>query len=198
MIRRDTARRLCTAREYELVEASFPENIRQLTPSALRQKVDRARKLRDKNRDLLKRQRLEVRGKRAPRRVRPAQGTANTEKKADIFDEVMQRFQDALKQPAKKTAAKKTAAKKTSAKKTSAKKTTAKKTTAKKTTAKKTTAKKTTAKKTTAKKTTAKKTSQTNPRQRSDAGTKALGRTLRARGRAATQRGQNRRDNRGR
>jgi hypothetical protein len=196
MIRRDTARRLCTAREYELVEASFPDNIRQLTPSKLKQKVERARKLRDKNRDLMKRQRLELRGKRSPRGARPAQGTANTEKKADLFDEVMQRFQDALK-PTKKAGAKKTGVNKTGVKKTGVKKTGVKKTGAKKTGAKKTGARKTGAKKAGAKKNSP-VASQTTLRQRKDAGTTAFGKTLRARGRAANQRNQKRQDNRGR
>jgi hypothetical protein len=200
MIRRDVARRLCTAREYELVEASFPENVRRLAPSRLRQKLERARKLRDKNRDLLKRQRLEVRGKRDSRRARPAQGTANTEKKAELFQEVMDRFEAELKpvasggranpqkrkSPAKKPPAKKSAAKKSPAKKSAAKKSTAKKSAAKKSAAKFVTAK------------SSAKPSQTTRRQRKDAGAKSLGRTLRARARAANQRSQNRRDNRGR
>jgi hypothetical protein len=95
-ISRPTAQRLCTKPEFELVEASFPARAKQLTPARLRQKVVRARKLRDKYRDLAKRQRLEARGKRAPQRSRPAQGNENTDRKAQLFQETLDRFETQL------------------------------------------------------------------------------------------------------
>jgi hypothetical protein len=154
-ISRSIAARLCTKPELELVEASFPPDVKQLTPGRLRQKVERTRRLRDKYRDLSKRQRSESRGKAEPRRNRPAQGNANTERKATLFDETLNRFEKQLTRAggdhsptavehstgrirreraatgAKKTGAKKTGAKKTGAKKAGAKKTGAKKTGAK-------------------------------------------------------------------
>jgi hypothetical protein len=95
-ISRSIAARLCTKPELELVEASFPPDIKQLTPGRLRQKVERTRRIRDKYRDLSKRQRSESRGKAEPRRSRPAQGNANTERKATLFDETLNRFEKQL------------------------------------------------------------------------------------------------------
>jgi hypothetical protein len=92
-IARSTAERLSTAAELQLVEASYPATAKQLTPGRLRQKIQRARKLRDKYRDLSKRQRLEARGKRDASGTRPAKGNANTERKAELFQEVLERFE---------------------------------------------------------------------------------------------------------
>jgi hypothetical protein len=211
MIRRDTAKRLCTDREFELVEASMPAHVRQLTPSALRQKIERARKLRDKYRDLAKRQRLEARGKRRPSGTRPAQGNENTERKAEIFDEVLDRFQAASKQPpattasAKQSAAKasperKSAGKKSAGRKSAGKKSVGvgKKSAAKKSAAKKSAGKKAATNNAAVKKSAAPESSQTNPRQRQDAAMASRAKTQRAHGRAAQGRSQSRRDNRGR
>jgi hypothetical protein len=86
------ARRLCTQRELELVEASTPRNVKALTPGRLKQKADRARTLRNKYRDLARRQRLEARGKTRPRSRRAAQGNENTVRKAELFDDALARF----------------------------------------------------------------------------------------------------------
>jgi hypothetical protein len=92
-ISRTTAQRLCTKPEFELVEASFAPHVKTLSPARLRQKVARTRRLRDKYRDLARRQRLEARGKRSPQRARPAQGHDNTDRKATLFQEVLDRFE---------------------------------------------------------------------------------------------------------
>ncbi|TVS04918.1 MAG: hypothetical protein EA423_07135 [Phycisphaerales bacterium] len=90
------ARTLCTASEYELVRASGKREIGTLTPARLRQKVARARKLRDKFRSLAARQTGEMRGKRAPRSGKPAGDNRNTEAKAELFQETLDRFEEAL------------------------------------------------------------------------------------------------------
>ncbi|MCC5786078.1 MAG: hypothetical protein JJU33_05195 [Phycisphaerales bacterium] len=90
------ARTLCTASEYELVRASGKREIGTLTPARLRQKVSRARKLRDKYRSLAARQTGEMRGKRAPRSGKPAGDNRNTETKAELFQEALDRFEEAL------------------------------------------------------------------------------------------------------
>lgn len=109
------ARSLCTSAEYNLVKASTAKAIKDLSPAQLKQKVDRARKLRDKNRDLAKQQRGEARGKRKPTSTRPSKGNENTVLKSQLFDEVLSRFQKAIEKneaaPAKATK-KKTTAKK--------------------------------------------------------------------------------------
>jgi hypothetical protein len=133
-ISRSSAARLCTKPELELVDASAPARLRELTPGRLRQKVERARRLRDKYRDLAKRQRLEARGKRDAQRSRPARGNENTTRKAELFQEVLDRFEAQLARTggpkeggAKRAGAKKAGAAKAGGKKAGAKKTGAKK-----------------------------------------------------------------------
>jgi len=113
-----SARALCTANELDLVMASGGEGIRALSEARLKQKVVRARTLRDKYRDLLRRQRLAARRPGA----KPARDDANarTAAKADLFEQTLARFVDRLAQvqaAAKKAVAKKAAVKKPAAKK---------------------------------------------------------------------------------
>ncbi len=108
-----SARALCTANELDLVMASGGEGIRALSEARLKQKVVRARTLRDKYRDLLRRQRLAARRPGA----KPARDDANarTAAKADLFEQTLARFVDRLAQvqaAAKKAVVKKPAAKK--------------------------------------------------------------------------------------
>jgi hypothetical protein len=219
MISRATASRLCTRPELDLVDASYPANAKLLSPGRLRQKVGRARKLRDKYRDLARRQRSESRGKSEPRRSRPAAGHDNTTRKAELFAEVLDRFEAQLERSSGQSATIGSGAKSDATKAGAKQKPGAKKTGAKKTGAKKTGAKKTGAKKTGAKKTGAKKTGATEigrspaggqarpaapgrpgaaamkgARQRPDAKQQARGRTERAHNRAAGRRSQKRRD----
>jgi hypothetical protein len=166
-ISRSSAERLCTGSELELVKASAPSHAKQLSPARLQQKIERARKLRDKYRSLARQQRGEARGKRNARSTRPARGNENTQRKAQLFDETLERFQAArsavagsagsVGAGAKKAGAKKVGAKKAGAKKAGAKKAGAKKAGAKKAGAKKAGAKKAGAKKAGAKKAGAKK-----------------------------------------
>jgi len=113
-----SARALCTANELDLVMASGGEGLRALSEARLKQKVVRARTLRDKYRDLLRRQRLAARRPGA----KPARDDANarTAAKADLFEQTLARFVDRLAQvqaAAKKAVAKKAAVKKPAAKK---------------------------------------------------------------------------------
>jgi hypothetical protein len=152
-ISRSSAERLCSGPELELVEASYPANAKQLSPARLQQKIQRARRLRDKYRDLAKQQRGEARGKRQARSTRASRGNENTVRKAQLFAEVLDRLQkvrpaggaavnSGAKKAATKAGAKKAGAKKAGAKKAGAKKAGAKKAGAKKAGAKKAGAKK--------------------------------------------------------
>lgn len=96
MIKASEARALCTAAEYQLVQASLPKSVKRLSAAQLRSKVSRSRKLRDKYRDLARRQRIEARGKGQPRGSRPAQSNKNTVRKAELFDETLTRFEQQL------------------------------------------------------------------------------------------------------
>ena len=120
-IKSSEAKSLCTANEFELVQASLPKRIKNHSLAVLRGKVRRARTLRDKYRDLARRQRLEARGKQVARGTRPAQGNERTMRKAELFGEVLERFEKQLgkveaaaaKAPATKAPAKRPPGKKT-------------------------------------------------------------------------------------
>jgi hypothetical protein len=85
---RRTIRELTTASEFGLVEASFAPAVRTLSPHRLRTSIARARRLRDKHRDLRRRQRLAQR-----ERTGTKQGAAQrTARKAAIFEETLARF----------------------------------------------------------------------------------------------------------
>lgn len=84
------ARQLSTAAEWTLIASSLPGDIRALPPARLKNKVLRARTMRNKYRDLAKRQFRET---RAARTGRPNESrNARTERKAVLFAEVLARF----------------------------------------------------------------------------------------------------------
>lgn len=90
---RNQARTLCTAAEYELFESSLSDRIGELTPARLRSKLERARKLRDKYRDLHKRQRLASRQRTGTKKGDRAGGSnERTGQKATLFAETLQRY----------------------------------------------------------------------------------------------------------
>lgn len=127
-----TARKLATEAEWTLLQSSYGTALASLSPARLKQKIVRARALRDKYRALAQLQRGEARGKRKSKRTRAAQGNANTKTKAAMFAEALGRFQghaaEVKASPAKKRQPAKKSAKRASAKKT-AKKASAKRTT---------------------------------------------------------------------
>lgn len=90
------ARQLCTKPELQLIRSSLATSAERLTPAQLRQKISRARKLRDKYRDLARRQRRESRGKQGPRGARPSQSNENTARKAEFFADTLDRFENIL------------------------------------------------------------------------------------------------------
>jgi hypothetical protein len=85
---------LSTVTEWALVEASLPDRIRELSPARLKAKIVRARTLRDKYRDLVKRQHR----KAQPRRTGREDETLNrrTARKVELFERVLARFQKQL------------------------------------------------------------------------------------------------------
>lgn len=106
------ARKLLTTGELSVFESSRPQPLRALTPARLRSKLERARTLRDKYRDLYRRQAVATRG--APARARSPVGADNqrTKQKAELFAEVLARYEteqkrvDAAAKVAAKAAAK--------------------------------------------------------------------------------------------
>jgi histone H1/5 len=186
-ITRAQAQKICTNPEMQLVLASLADGIGKLTAVQLRSKISRVRTLRDKNLDLFRRQSTSTKAATRTKRGNTGAANANTERKAQLFDETLKRFEARLakletaaaktaakpakkavarksptkaavkKAPAKPAAPKKSVAKKAAAKKVAAKKVAAKKVVAKKPAAKKAAPKKVAVKKVAAKKPVAKK-----------------------------------------
>ncbi|MEO6031948.1 MAG: hypothetical protein ABIP61_08630 [Burkholderiaceae bacterium] len=90
------ARGLLTQAELELFDQSRAEPVKALTAARLRGKLARARKLRDKYRDLYRRQSVATR--KAPVERRSGAGVDNerTQRKAVVFEEVLGRFEARL------------------------------------------------------------------------------------------------------
>lgn len=85
------ARPLLTAAELELFEQSRTEPVKRLTPAALASAVKRTRTLRDKSRDLYRRQTVSVRTD-TPGAV-TGDDNQRTQRKADILQEVLERYE---------------------------------------------------------------------------------------------------------
>jgi hypothetical protein len=98
------ARQLSTASEWTLVQASQADRIRELTPARLKAKIGRARTLRNKYRDLAKRQHRKAQPRRSGGPYEAL--NARTGRKAELFEQVLARFEKALeRQSADKAAA---------------------------------------------------------------------------------------------
>jgi hypothetical protein len=87
------ARPLCTNAEYTLFTASLTGSVTELTPAQLRSKIERTRKLRDKYRDLFKRQRLANRARTGTKKGDRPSTNERTQDKATLFDEALGRFE---------------------------------------------------------------------------------------------------------
>ncbi|HVR48738.1 MAG TPA: hypothetical protein VMS38_03305 [Pseudorhodoferax sp.] len=90
------ARTLLSANELALFDASRAQPIKALTPARLRGKVTRARALRDKYRDLYRRQTVSTRAAPAGRRSAVGGDNERTQRKAELFAEVLVRFEERL------------------------------------------------------------------------------------------------------
>lgn len=104
---------LLTESEAQLVLASAPRNLTELTPRALKGKTQRARKLVGKYQDLARRQRREATGRRVPTRGRRAEHNMNTVRKAVLIQRALEKFEkrlDTLEHKAQRAAASKAAA----------------------------------------------------------------------------------------
>ena len=87
------AKSLCTVGELSLVRASTGDEIGKFSIVQIQQKVDRARKLRDKWRDKAEKQR---RATQAAQRARDTSANARSTEKATLFGEVLARFEAQL------------------------------------------------------------------------------------------------------
>lgn len=88
-----TARSLCTAPELELVRASFATGADVPARARLKPQLLRARALRDKYRDLWRRQRLANRERTGSKLGARPGSNARTKEKAQLFAETLARFE---------------------------------------------------------------------------------------------------------
>ncbi len=87
------AKPLLTASELELFDHSRAQPIKAFTAKQLAGKEKRARALRDKYRDLYRRQTLAQRGKAGKSAANADDANARTQRKAEILQEVLERFE---------------------------------------------------------------------------------------------------------
>jgi hypothetical protein len=91
------ARELCNKSEWELVKASKRDEIGQLTEAQLKRHVARARTMRDKWRDQAVTQRRKT---QQEQQARTTSANARSAEKAEIFDDVLARFEKQLQRVA--------------------------------------------------------------------------------------------------
>jgi hypothetical protein len=87
-----SARKLCNDSEYALVAASFGSKEIAWTPAMLRSKIERSRKLRDKNRDKHRQIRRANRATSGAKTGKQVTAMAVAEKRAKLFDETLARY----------------------------------------------------------------------------------------------------------
>lgn len=87
-----TARRWCNDSEYALVAASAAGKDIAWTPALLRAKIERTRRLRDKNRDAYRKLKRANRAATGAKSGKQVTAIAVAEKRAKIFDETLARF----------------------------------------------------------------------------------------------------------
>ena len=95
-ITRDQARRLLTQSEMGLFGDSRNPALRAHSEKALVSRVERARKLRDKSRDLLQRQKLRSRDRTGSKLGISGAANIRTGKKTEVLEDILQRFEGRL------------------------------------------------------------------------------------------------------
>lgn len=87
---------LLSRKERELVEDSFRPNGVHQSWTILKRRVQLLRRLRDKYRDLVQRQKLDLRGREPLEHSSVAEGSSRTAQKVDIFSDTLRRYEDRL------------------------------------------------------------------------------------------------------
>lgn len=88
--------RLLDAGELEIVNATRPPSVGQLSVEQLKVLVQRLRRARDKAKDIGARQKREMRGKADPRRTKPTRDNTGTLAKAQVLQESIERVEAEL------------------------------------------------------------------------------------------------------
>ncbi len=97
-ITRDQARRVLSQPEMGLFGDSRNPALRALSEKALASRVARTRKLRDKARDLLQRQKLKSRERTGSKLGDSGEANQRTDTKGNILDDILQRFETRLQE----------------------------------------------------------------------------------------------------
>jgi hypothetical protein len=92
-VTRSQAKEICTKDELELVESSFAPAVNALPAARLKSRIDRARKLQDKYREL---ERSQNRAAKDSTSGKTRTANARTARKARLFDETRARFEKRL------------------------------------------------------------------------------------------------------
>jgi hypothetical protein len=110
---RNHVRAFLAKTEIGLFESSLGADLNALSAAEVQRRIDRTRKLRDKYRDLLRRQKLATRARTGSKRGLSGVANERTAKKAKAFEETLARFEAQAKHlaAAAEKAAKKAAAK---------------------------------------------------------------------------------------
>jgi hypothetical protein len=93
---RNTVRNLLSASEMELFEGSLDDKIGAWDRTRLRNKITRSRKLRDKYRDLYRRQSLSTRDRTGTKRGPSGLANERSQQKHEVFAEVLTRYERQL------------------------------------------------------------------------------------------------------
>ena len=97
-VTRDQASRLLSESEMTLFSESRNPTLRSFSARELTRRIERARKLRDKSRDLLQRQRLGSRKLTGSKGGATGQANERTARKGEVFDDILQRFENRLQE----------------------------------------------------------------------------------------------------
>ncbi len=95
---RTEAKKLLTAAELELFDAGRTPALRKLAKPALRKKLERSRKLRDKYHDLFRRQRLAIRAESGSKSGASGNANERTRQKEELFAELVGLFEARISQ----------------------------------------------------------------------------------------------------
>lgn len=94
---RITAKKLLTVAELDIFDASKPVELKKLTKPQLRSLLERARKLRDKYRDLYRRQRLALRAEVGSKSgTKGGDANERTRQKEELLAEVVLKLEERM------------------------------------------------------------------------------------------------------
>jgi len=95
---RNTAKELCTASELEVYDQSVGNKLKQQSASELNNNIKRAREMRNKYKDLFRRQSLDMLDSTGNKAGTSMSANSRTEQKIELMEEVLERFDKQLEE----------------------------------------------------------------------------------------------------